>query len=455
MEIVKKNLIAFICAAVALIAIVAYFWPIGSMYSSFQEDLDKTKGTYTTINGLRETKFVAPRFSPTDQIPKEDTWLANQQTIDAAKKKADELKNSATQALVTAVKISSEGHPFLDPTALPQGNSGVHFRNQYNAVMDRGGKPEQDPGRRDRWPINLPDEVLQSTTPPTADEIQTARDKKWHDEYEQKIITANGQQVNLKEIQDQFENDTKNFVAEFYAAKATKYKLYMDDQALVRAPNLGLAATLNATDIWYGQMTLWIEQDVCNTIRDVNKSAHGIEESGVKNLMEVALTPDPRMYVTAQEVGAAGAAAPAAVDPSQTVYSKSPTGRVCNTLYDVVHFRMTAILDAQAVRPFLEQLRYGRYITVLNIQSQTVDTQAAKEQGYIYGKAPCVQLTMDCEELFMRDWTAPTRNIPGLPAPGTGPMPKEVQTLLGVPAVAPAAPATPGTTPPNRVAIGQ
>jgi hypothetical protein len=465
METVKKNLIAFICAAVALLAIIAYFWPIGSMYSSFQEDLDKNKSTYTDINSVSGTQFVTPRFSPDDKLPPASEWVANDATIKGEKQQVENLKQNANAALVAAVTLNRKGHDLLEPNALPQilgTTGGAIFRSKYNAVLDRGGKPERDPAHRGTpWPQNLPDEVLNSTTPPTAEEVQTALAKKWKDDYEWRINTANGQEINRKEIEEQFAKDTENFARDFYASKAKNFKLYMDPEALVRVPGLQPDKTPSVVDIWFGQMALWIEQDVCQAIHDVNQNAQGVAEAPVKNLMEVSLPPGLGMYVTSQEIGGAGTPGLAPIDPSQTYYSKSPTGRVCNTLYDVVHFRVVAVVDAQQVRPFLEQLRHDRFVTVLNVQSQTVDTRAAQDQGYIYGKAPCVQLTLECEELFLRDWTAPTRSpqIPGLPAPGSGPMPKEVQERLGIPAVTPAAPGTPGTpgTPavPKPVALGQ
>jgi len=40
MEIVKKNILSVICGVIALIALIALFWPIGGMYSDDQVKLD-------------------------------------------------------------------------------------------------------------------------------------------------------------------------------------------------------------------------------------------------------------------------------------------------------------------------------------------------------------------------------------------------------------------------------
>ena len=69
----------------------------------------------------------------------------------------------------------------------------------------------------------------------------------------------------------------------------------------------------------------------------------------------------------------------------------------------------------------------------MDVTSANVDWKAAEDLGYIYGPARCVQVSLDCEELFMRDWTV-RQSDPNHPAP----MPLDVQKVLGIPPQAPA-----------------
>jgi hypothetical protein len=136
---------------------------------------------------------------------------------------------------------------------------------------------------------------------------------------------------------------------------------------------------------------------------------------------------------------AAGTPAPGAVvDIDVKDYGLSPTGRVCNRLYDVVQFYVVAVVDAKAVKPFIQQLQHGQFINVLEIDLQGVDLDGSLEEGYEYGKRPVVEVKLRCEALFLRDWTAwvpPPQAKPGQ-APGKwiqGPMPLKVQQMLGIP----------------------
>ncbi len=92
------------------------------------------------------------------------------------------------------------------------------------------------------------------------------------------------------------------------------------------------------------------------------------------------------------------------------------------------------MLDAAQVERFIKTLENGRLITVLRMDMQNIDTKAYQAQGYFYGDRPCVRVTLDCEAIFLRDWTV--RTLPTATATGgtpkAPPMPVEVQKALGI-----------------------
>jgi hypothetical protein len=124
-------------------------------------------------------------------------------------------------------------------------------------------------------------------------------------------------------------------------------------------------------------------------------------------------------------------AAPAPTDPSQPLqfnYALSPTGRSSNPLYDVLTFKLSVIVDADRIPILLQALSRNRFITVCDMNVTAVDSGAEQVAGYIYGNRPVVQLDMQCEALFLREWTKQY-------------MPPLVKTMLGIvdePAPAPA-----------------
>ncbi len=55
MEIVKKNILSIICGVIALLAVVALFWPISGMYADAQTVLDGRKKAFTDIVSLKQS----------------------------------------------------------------------------------------------------------------------------------------------------------------------------------------------------------------------------------------------------------------------------------------------------------------------------------------------------------------------------------------------------------------
>jgi hypothetical protein len=450
MEIVKKNLFPIICGVIALLAFVTWIWPVGGWYSDFQETLDKRVNVDKQIRALQTKERKVPAVSDSGETAKL-THFPNQVTIDAVEAATKTLKQNADQTLAFMVGLNRTGHDLLEPGSLPlpiDSNQSYRFRAQYNAVMDYGGKPEPwDRRNPDAGPYNLLS-FLNATPVATQQEVDEARKKKWESDYLPKVYTVNGQQINLPEIQAQFDKDTAGFDKDFHVTRASQFRVYCEANDLTRAPHLTPAETPSATDIWFAQMTLWVEQDVCQTIREMNKDVllqkgQGIAQSPVKNLKWISISPDARMYVLGAAVSSAPGTPPTPAIDSSTKqhYETSPTGRVCNNLYDVVQFQVCAVVLPSHLAEFLERLRYQRLLTVTSMSVEDVDWKAAEQLGYIYGPARCVLVTLDCEELFMRDWTvrqiAPDPNHPA-------PMPLDVQTkTLGITPDAPATP-TPG-----------
>ena len=98
------------------------------------------------------------------------------------------------------------------------------------------------------------------------------------------------------------------------------------------------------------------------------------------------------------------------VDPAaeiETEYQYSPSGRTPHTpFYDAVQFTLTLRVEAQSVPEVLRQLQRGSFLTVLNVFRVTaVDPVVALQEGYVYGDAPVVEMTLQCELLLLRNWT--------------------------------------------------
>ena len=198
-------------------------------------------------------------------------------------------------------------------------------------------------------------------------------------------------------------------------------------------------AQADPEEIWYAQMSVWVQQDIARAIRDMNvvkdpktgREVTGIPLSRVKHLISIDVRPGIDMYYTVATASGTGTAAAAPAEGEiPRVFTQTVTGRVCNSMYDVVRSQVTAVVDEASVGKFMEKLESGRMLTVLEVNQSKVSNGAARDLGFDYGDRPVVRVTITCEHLFFRQWTV-----------GGKLMPEAVQKLLGV---APANPAEPG-----------
>ncbi|QOV89276.1 hypothetical protein [Humisphaera borealis] len=445
MELVKKNILSIICGVVALAAIIFHFVVTSGGFSDLETKGKARAAKQAELKNLRSAEYVMPTIS--DAPPVKLERFPNEKAIKDAEGLVNQLAAQAKGLVEQAVRINRQPYNLIVPESLPMPTDPrkYEFREQYNLVLKPGGKPKTFDTKNPV--VNLADDILQSAVPPTDAEILDAKNKLWKDEHFPKLIMVNGVPVNQKEVVSEFLRATAKFEEEFRRKRAMSFKVYLEPNALAISPRLDLAGRTApaAEDIWFAQMSLWVQQDVCAAIARMNARSTNIPASVVKHLVAVDVRQDSSMYVVPGGLAAAPAvaaapssdggeapadagAAPAAVGKD---FALSPTGRVCNPLYDVVQFELVVVVDRQYIKDFLEQLQFGRFIAVLDTDMQNIDLDDAVSQGYDYGSRPVVELRVKCESLFLREWTAYNN----------GPMPQSVRTMLRVappPAAVPA-----------------
>jgi hypothetical protein len=182
---------------------------------------------------------------------------------------------------------------------------------------------------------------------------------------------------------------------------AQKCKVYLEAGA-IKAPAIYTAfqtatASMAPADIWTAQLWLWIDEDVATGVANANASAKNVLDAPVKQITVVEVKDPPYLISGDPTAGSDSAALTAVQDVT-------PTGRVCNGMYDVVQFHVGLDVDATRVIDVLNGLQKGQFITVLWWQMQTVDSAGMAAQKFIYGKAPIIHLDLVCEELLLHQW---------------------------------------------------
>ncbi len=174
---------------------------------------------------------------------------------------------------------------------------------------------------------------------------------------------------------------------------------------------------------WYYQLAYWITGDVFDTVKTMNEGSTSILNSKVKRISRVGFTLNKK-----GRSGALSRPSPSQKDDLPS-YAKSAsegltdacTGRYCDENWDVVHFNVVVIVQADASFTFLTELCKGKthvfkgwsgdqpaqtmnhnQITVLECSTTSVDRDAGDHMLYRYGENAVVELNLICEYLFYK-----------------------------------------------------
>jgi len=407
LDVSKKNWVSISLGVVMLAAVIAIPTFISSQQEALQKTLNERKTVYDNLKRLKDKDRHQPVVSlDPDAVAPKLTAFPNQATIDAGQASIKRVQEQSLQLKDMAVSMNA--HVQLLPGALPGPGDPYRFKQIYNQ----------------QFKTVLPGK-LQSATPPTDEEIKNRAD-----EQTAKITSeaptdkATGQVYNKEALQQNITAMLARLPEEMKREAATKHKMYMPPSALSIQPELidqpGVNTVPDIEKIWIAQVGLWIQQDVVDAIANLNRASKKVADSPVKQLLQIYVSPDKeQLYVLPQGGGAtaaAGPATPGAVpasavaantdsEPFPRDYSVSPTGRVCNGVFDVVNFTVVMHVQAADVEQVIQEFERNRLITVYQTDITAVNSAIMQQQGFYFGNNGVVMLTMKCEELLMRDWT--------------------------------------------------
>jgi hypothetical protein len=191
------------------------------------------------------------------------------------------------------------------------------------------------------------------------------------------------------------------------------------------------------TELWEGQMSLWIVSDIARVIQvcnQVDNPTANVMTVPVKRLLSVRVLPN---YI---DINGAPPKPETASTKYTSTFALSPSGRTSNQVYDVRHVYLSMIVDWHRLPTFFDALSQVNFMSVLRMDMSDVDEYAALGEGYVYGTGDAVKVDMLIETLWMREWMLKL-------------MPPEVKGARGVPgfkAVAGAAAAPAPAAPPSN-----
>lgn len=113
-------------------------------------------------------------------------------------------------------------------------------------------------------------------------------------------------------------------------------------------------------------------------------------------------------------------------DPIETVQA-SITGREGGkptSAYDIRTATVVAVVSSKDLPKFIDAIGKVNFMTVTDLDLQSVDIWSELEEGYYYGQDHVVRVSMTIETVWLRSWMSPL-------------MPNPVRQKLGVPALQP------------------
>ncbi len=180
--------------------------------------------------------------------------------------------------------------------------------------------------------------------------------------------------------------------------KTRRFYMYVNENAMPQHPIANMNDQPETADIWYAQMTLWIQQDIAEALASVNdKRAETLKAQDraydcwvahmpVKHLK--ALTSLPWL---GKGGGGMGVGKP----------GTSFTGISNDTVKFVVPIQIQLVVEEAAMMDVIDSVcRIGFYTPTLATYRR-VETSPLQDE-YIYGDAPCVEVTLEFEGYYFR-----------------------------------------------------
>ena len=420
MEIVKKNIISIICGVVALAAVVVAFFIVPGKASELQTQLDARKAANDEMTQLLRKDRTLPAPDASDPNPKPLTRFPSEPIIKQGEAIIAQLEKESVALRDAAVAMNR--HDLLVQGSLPRPTQvqAYEFRNAYQRALplplpNQANQPQQQPSVLNSAFARY----LQAGMPPSPNDIALKVQQR-AEEIKQKeaFLLPNGQIGNQEALNLKISEMQQKLPGELRSQVANSSKVYISPDTFEIYPRIAsVSGAPDPIDIYFAQLSYWIQEDVVKAVKEVNESAKNVTEAPVKHLVSIRvksqgiptfITPIDGTNVT---------------DPDTQlpkVPQVSPTGRVCNGLYDVFHFQVKADVQADKVAEFLRGLGRNRFITPMSVDVQAGDIATSLAQGLQYGDKPVVNLTAECEVLYMRKWNAPL-------------MPQAIRTRLAIP----------------------
>ncbi len=192
--------------------------------------------------------------------------------------------------------------------------------------------------------------------------------------------------------------------------KARSIRCYVTAAPEAQSPTfhvvpIGVGGDPRPDEMWYAQVSLWIQQDVVDALAALNDQA--AKELPAEIDADVSTLPVKRLqsirlegYVT--ELGFVPFPGPRG--SSAAAPPPSFTGKVGDSRFDVVRFTVEVVVDQRKLLAVIDALTRQNFFVLVSSEYKAVPpTDPDRVQGYLYGSDPVVRATLGFEAYMARD----------------------------------------------------
>ncbi len=204
--------------------------------------------------------------------------------------------------------------------------------------------------------------------------------------------------------------DTSEAAGRAAVRKARNIRLYaevapFEESAFHVSPIARAETAPTAREMWYAQVSYWVQLDVVNAIREVNEAAAArlsedevhVANMPVKRIVQVDVHGYVRsdgQLVAFPTVSRSGTAA---AHQAPTSF----TGRVSDEQFDVVRFSAVVVADQQDLLKLVDAITRENFYQLIDIDYEAVPP-GGREGPYFYGGEPAVRATLVFEGYLAR-----------------------------------------------------
>ena len=186
--------------------------------------------------------------------------------------------------------------------------------------------------------------------------------------------------------------------------KARRLRCYVDEQTFDRAPLYASDTTPTVEELWFAQVGLWIQRDVVEAIAGLNADAARVAGRGA-SVAEMPVKRIESLYVLGYQMDGWLLPFPATgVQSYEKHVAAQPsfTQRKCDGDFDVVVFRLVAVIDQRDLPQLIDRISTRNFYQCSAVGFGKV-AESDADAGYLYGPEPAIRVDLEFEAYLWRE----------------------------------------------------